>query len=86
MSPLHRSVCTTREMQERIAYKAAMALGVPIALFMSATVTLWRSPSEARFAAFGLWVGIVVVGVVAHFVLMRSMRQDLDELRRRWRR
>lgn len=79
-----RSGCTTEEMQQRVAYKAGMALGVPIALFVSATVTLWRAWPDARFAAFFLWVGLVATAVALHLVFARSMRRDLAELRRRW--
>jgi hypothetical protein len=84
MSPLRRSVCTTEEMQQRVAYKAAMALGVPVALFVSSAVTLFRAAPDLRFAAFWMAAAIWTVAAAAHIVLMRSMRRDLAELHRRW--
>lgn len=85
MSPLQRSVCTTAEMEQRVVQKVGMAYGVPIALVVSATVTLFRAQPDVRFVAFCLWLGTIATAAVIRILLVRSMRRDLDELRQRAR-
>jgi hypothetical protein len=76
---------STEDLQRLAVGKLAYAFMLPLSLFISATLTLIRSPATDRLMGVCFWLGFVVAALVLRKLIMDSAHRDIDELHRRYR-
>jgi len=68
-------------LHRRIVNKVAYAFMMPLALFISSTITLIRTHGQP--AAWCVWIAFAAAAVILRVVIMQSVRRDLAKLRNR---